>query len=158
MNPSERRTLTLLTVWLALAAGFEWSLEHRSEWLRPWLGEDRLEAILRSTLVEPLRVPPEPALSVAAADSGRGTGRLPYDRAGRLDVNAASREDLVLLKGVGPVLATRILDRRGELGHFRREDDLLSVRGIGPKTLAKLLPQITLGVVKDSLPSDDNTQ
>lgn len=58
----------------------------------------------------------------------------------RLDPNVASAVELELLPGVGPRLARDIVDRRARAGPFRAPSELLSVRGIGEKTLAKLSP------------------
>lgn len=56
----------------------------------------------------------------------------------RMDLNAASESDLVLLPGVGPKLARRILDERARRGGFTSVEELLEVRGMGPKTLARV--------------------
>ena len=53
-----------------------------------------------------------------------------------IDVNHASLEQLTDLPGVGPVIAARILERRKQRP-FRRAIELLQVRGIGRKTLAR---------------------
>ena len=42
-----------------------------------------------------------------------------------------------LMKGVGPSIAERIVAYRTEHGDFSSLDDLLQVKGIGPKTLEK---------------------
>lgn len=55
-------------------------------------------------------------------------------RAARVDLNAASRAVLESLPGVGPTLARRIVEGRP----YARVDDLLRVRGVGPRTLARL--------------------
>jgi competence protein ComEA len=60
----------------------------------------------------------------------------------RVDVNRAGLEELQSLPGIGPALAQRILDSRSRDGPFRRLDDLLRVRGIGPATLARLQPLV----------------
>lgn len=53
------------------------------------------------------------------------------------DFNNAKVEDLVKFKGVGPVLAKRIMDRASKYP-FTRNEDLLKVKGLGKKTLEKL--------------------
>lgn len=58
----------------------------------------------------------------------------------RVNLNAASADELETLPGVGKVLAQRILDYRAEIGGFTRIDQLDDVRGIGEKTLAKIKP------------------
>lgn len=61
-----------------------------------------------------------------------------------LNVNRATREELMQLPGVGPVLASRIIEER-ERAPFRRVDDLTRVSGIGAKTLARLRPYVHVG-------------
>jgi predicted flap endonuclease-1-like 5' DNA nuclease len=62
-----------------------------------------------------------------------------------LDLNRAEARDLEALPGIGPVLAQRILDQRRRVGSFRRVDDLLGVRGLGPHLLARLEPLLSVG-------------
>jgi competence ComEA-like helix-hairpin-helix protein len=56
---------------------------------------------------------------------------------GRLNVNLATERQLTLLPGIGPALASRIVLHRQQEGPFRATSDLLKVRGIGRKTLAR---------------------
>jgi len=72
------------------------------------------------------------------ADSG-GTPAPTVERAtleNPIDLNSASYQSLQTLKGIGPVLAERIIAHRP----FKDVDDLERVPGIGPKTLEKLRP------------------
>jgi competence protein ComEA len=59
-----------------------------------------------------------------------------------LDINLASREELMRLPGIGPVLAERIVADRQANGPFRRVEDLTRIRGIKSRTLEKLRPYI----------------
>jgi DNA uptake protein ComE-like DNA-binding protein len=59
---------------------------------------------------------------------------------GRVSINHGSAADLESLPGVGPALAERITAGRP----YRSVHDLDRVRGIGPKTLAKLSPLVEL--------------
>ena len=63
---------------------------------------------------------------------------------GLIPINTAGADQLVLLPGIGPVMAGRIIEERDRNGAFRLPEDLLSVRGIGASTLEKILPLITL--------------
>ena len=63
-------------------------------------------------------------------------------RAGRLDLNTATFEQLDALPGIGPVLAKRILEARASLQSFRSPEELLEIPGIGPQRLAKILPLV----------------
>jgi hypothetical protein len=58
-----------------------------------------------------------------------------------LDINAAPRDELLVLPGIGPTLAQRIIDRRRQRG-FTDLRDLETVHGIGPKTVARLTPYL----------------
>jgi competence protein ComEA len=62
-----------------------------------------------------------------------------------LDVNAAPAEELELLPGVGPSVASAIVADRADRGPFRSVDDLDRVRGIGPGLLAKVRPHVRAG-------------
>ena len=53
----------------------------------------------------------------------------------KININKASVEELMQLKFVGPEFAERIVQYRAEHGPFERAEDILNVRGIGPKAL-----------------------
>lgn len=55
-----------------------------------------------------------------------------------LFLSRAREDSLTCLPGVGPVLAARIVDARSTRGPFTAWGDLLTIRGIGPRTLEKL--------------------
>jgi competence protein ComEA len=59
-----------------------------------------------------------------------------------LDVRRASWPELTLLPGIGEMLAKRIVACRKTDGPFRDYDDVLRVKGIGPKTLAAIRPHL----------------
>lgn len=61
-----------------------------------------------------------------------------------IDLNAADAAALETLPGIGPALAARILEHRAEHGPFASVDALTGVKGIGPKTLERLRPRITV--------------
>lgn len=55
-----------------------------------------------------------------------------------LDVNRAGVRELMLVPGIGETTARRIEAFRRDHGPFLRIEDLLSIKGIGPKTVEKL--------------------
>jgi len=61
----------------------------------------------------------------------------------RLDLNTANWVELSQLPGIGPTLARRIVAERNENGRFESVEDLERVRGIGPKTVARLAKLVT---------------
>lgn len=62
-----------------------------------------------------------------------------------IQLNQATATELQILPGVGPTTAARILARRDERGAFSDLEELLEIRGIGPKTLEKIAPHLSLG-------------
>lgn len=72
-------------------------------------------------------------------------GDLPRpDAALRIDVNAASEEELAVLPAVEPGTAAAIVRERAAGGPFRDMEDLGRVKGLGPRKLAQLAPWVTL--------------
>lgn len=62
----------------------------------------------------------------------------------RLDANSATWVEWVQLPGIGETLARRIVEDREAHGPFRTVEDVGRVKGIGPKTLDKLRPWLTV--------------
>jgi predicted flap endonuclease-1-like 5' DNA nuclease len=61
-----------------------------------------------------------------------------YRRNPLIFFSRAPKDSLILLPGVGPVLAERIVGARTGKRSFTRWDDLLVIKGIGPKTVERL--------------------
>lgn len=61
-----------------------------------------------------------------------------------VSLNTATVSQLVSVKGIGPKTAERIVEYRRENGLFQSLDDLKKVKGIGPKTVERLTPYIAL--------------
>jgi competence ComEA-like helix-hairpin-helix protein len=57
---------------------------------------------------------------------------------GKLNLNSATEEQLMLLPAVGPSEAERIVIWRKQHGGFKRTSDLRRVKGFGYKTYTKL--------------------
>jgi competence protein ComEA len=55
-----------------------------------------------------------------------------------VNINTASEAELDRLPGVGPATARKIVEYRAQSGPFSTPDDLLNVKGIGPKKLARM--------------------
>ena len=56
----------------------------------------------------------------------------------KININTASRSELMKLPSIGPKTADKILAYRNTYGSFRSLDDLQKIKGIGPKTVEKL--------------------
>jgi competence protein ComEA len=60
----------------------------------------------------------------------------------RIDLNRATRAELMQVPGVGPQLADRIVAERDARGRFARVDDLSGVHGIGDATVNRIRPWV----------------
>ena len=65
-----------------------------------------------------------------------------------LEINAASKEDLIELNGVGDFYAKQILKYKNELGGFVFIEQLLEVWKMRLETYEKLMPQLTIDTNK----------
>lgn len=82
-------------------------------------------------------VPPAPdaVANPAPGSASPVAGRAPP---GKVDLNAATVEQLDALPGVGPVTAQRILEWRTRHGRFARVEQLREIEGIGERRFAQL--------------------
>ena len=64
--------------------------------------------------------------------------------AAAISINTSDQAALETLPGIGPALAGRILQLRAQRGGFQRIEELMDVKGIGPKTFAKMAPFLRL--------------
>ena len=90
----------------------------------------------------PIQVSKIPATIPAAQES---THLAPTQASTRININTATKEQLMTLPGVGEALAARIVAYRTENGPFSKVTDLVNVEGIGVKRLEALLAYITVG-------------
>ncbi|WP_206098523.1 ComEA family DNA-binding protein [Paenibacillus montanisoli] len=63
---------------------------------------------------------------------------------GKIDINHATAEELDAIPGIGAAKAKSIVEDRKKNGLFRKADDLLRVKGIGPKLLEKMKSSIVV--------------
>ena len=62
-----------------------------------------------------------------------------------VNINTATSEELEQVPGIGPATAEKILQMRKSYGPFKSVDDLLAIRGLGPKRLEKMRKYLTVG-------------
>ncbi len=76
-----------------------------------------------------------------SSGSGQDIGELPSFK---ININEASEADLAKLKGVGRVLAGRIVKYRESRGPFGSIDDIRKVKGVGKALYERIKDNISL--------------
>lgn len=61
-----------------------------------------------------------------------------------ININTATKDELIALPGIGPAKAQAIIDYRKAHGPFKTVDDLKDVKGIGAKRFEKLKPDLAV--------------
>ena len=90
------------------------------------------------------------ATAAPAAQLSSGSDERPakppgkQDLAGKLNLNTATEQQLMMLPTVGPAKAERIVTWRKKNGGFRRVADLRRVKGFGYKTFKRLEPLLDI--------------
>ncbi|MFY9484308.1 MAG: helix-hairpin-helix domain-containing protein [Patescibacteria group bacterium] len=89
----------------------------------------------------------KPAATTQSAPPAKSEPQSPapsVNPSGKININTASAAELDSLKGIGPVLAERIIEYRSANGPFKKIEEIINVKGIGDKTFEKFRDQITI--------------
>ncbi|MFA0733096.1 MAG: hypothetical protein RJAPGHWK_000300 [Candidatus Fervidibacter sp.] len=109
-------------------------LEGGQEILVPRKGRSEKARLSPSSLALAPSLPPPPR---SRAERAKTPAKIVH-------LNTATEADLMSLPGIGPVLAKRIVEYRRQIGGFKSVEQLLEVKGIGPKKLERLRPYVRL--------------
>ncbi len=101
-------------------------------------------ASVQSGQAQPLAPPVQAPASTQAADANEASKPIPVTEDGKIHLNSADASQLMELPGVGEKKAQAILDYRAKNGPFHDVTDVVNVKGIGPKMLEKMLPDLAL--------------
>lgn len=63
----------------------------------------------------------------------------------KININTATAQELVVLKGVGPRCAQKVVEYREQHGAFTLPEDIMKVSGIGPKVFEENKEMIEVG-------------
>ncbi len=63
---------------------------------------------------------------------------------GKVNINTAAEDQIALLPGIGPKLATEIVNYRTNNGNFQVIDDIKKVSGVGDKKFEKIKNFVTV--------------
>ncbi len=97
------------------------------------------------------------ALAIAALGwAGPALAKKPLGPADRVDLNRASVAELTRLPGVGAKRAQAIVAQRSRRP-FRRPEDVLAVKGLGPAWFAKTKAHLTVGAAPPAPPAPTAT-
>ena len=72
------------------------------------------------------------------------TGQALAEETVKININTASADELQILKQIGPSYAVRIIEYREKNGPFEKPEDIMNVKGIGPKTFELNKEQIVV--------------
>jgi comEA protein len=75
-----------------------------------------------------------------------------------INLNSASAAELQQVPGIGPSTAEKILQMRKSYGAFKSVDDLLAIKGIGPKRLEKMRKYLMIGKAPQSKKASTSAQ
>lgn len=73
-----------------------------------------------------------------------------------ININTASKDELILLPGIGETYAERIIKFREEIGKFKKKEDLMKVKGIGVRTFENIIDKITIEEFGEDKSTGDN--
>ena len=79
-----------------------------------------------------------------AAGGGRAGDAAPAPTGSQINLNTATAEELDTLPGIGPALAGRIIAYREAYGAFRTVEEVLEVRGVGPRVLEGFIDRVAV--------------
>jgi hypothetical protein len=126
-----RRVVGALLVFVMLGAWHlsgDWSLRLREHRDIPSAAFYVIDSLATGVTPAPRAPRPTPPRPVPPAS---------FSRQPLAFLSAAPADSLDLLPGVGPVLARRIIEARAARGGFTCWEDVLAIRGIGPRTVAR---------------------
>ena len=72
----------------------------------------------------------------------------------QVDLNSAGAEELESLPNIGPVIAGAIINYRRQFGPFKTPEEVIQVRGLGPKRFEKIRELLLVNGKTVSLPAE----
>jgi competence protein ComEA len=127
MNPRIQHALAVAAIATLLVAS-------GASWLSPHAASAGPRTLPRATAATAR--PTAPADTPDLDDDGAPLSKKAV--AGKLNLNTATVDQLMLLPGIGPSKAERVVAWRTRHGPFKRIADLRKVKGFGYKTVKKL--------------------
>lgn len=112
---------------------------------------DKFRADITVGDISGLKIKPYTSSSKYAGKGGTKTKsrrtRRSSSISGKINLNRAGASELTKLPRVGKATAQKIIDYRNEFGGFAKIEDIMHIRGIGPKTFEKMKDNLTVGSI-----------
>jgi competence protein ComEA len=84
------------------------------------------------------------AKSTRSASGSSASDKFKNPGDGVIDLNTATEAEFQKLPGVGPSTAAHIMEYRKQIGKFTSVEQIMDIKGIGPKKFAKMQPFLTV--------------
>ncbi|MEO0071815.1 MAG: helix-hairpin-helix domain-containing protein [candidate division WOR-3 bacterium] len=127
MNQKEKLAIIFLASMLALGIGVNYIKTAKIK------QTNKILISLKDTLAES-----------TPKDSSANSAYSSPEAASLININTATQKELEALPGIGPVIAQRIIEYRNQVGRFRAKEEILRVKGIGPKKYQAIKDKITI--------------
>jgi competence protein ComEA len=130
---NEIRVILFLSVTFVAGSGIRWYRQHVDASTVPVFDYSRSDSEFVARSRAPL---PDQTAAITSGPPRAARKQLPAARS--INLNTASIQELMRLPGIGEAYARRVVAYRLEHGPFNSVDDLINIKGIGPKKLEKL--------------------
>lgn len=138
LSPSEKKGLLILSGILVLGFIIQFIQPH-------FVQKDLYDYSIQDSLFHVLTTDTIKGVPPAQSDSVKKISTSERNKVSdKININTASQTELERLPRIGPATAKNIIKYRTKHGSFKKIEDIMNVKRIGPKTLELIKPHIKL--------------